>query len=153
GLRSSRSNWPPASAGSPSRTRPCRCLILCTEDSTLTHRLSALFLSTHQLAPQRVVFGWVARTIQISQCVSANSDHPRNVPPMTPPSDASQHLSTESARRRHSHIRLAGNRRSSRPYVPRQRVVEPVEPLCKVECLTQASPIQPVVAFYDYLYP
>ena len=40
----------------------------------------------------------------------------------------------------------------SRPYVLRHRVVEPVEPLCKAECVTRASPIQPVVAFYDYLY-
>jgi len=35
---------------------------------------------------------------------------------------------------------------------PRQRVVEAVEPLSKVECGTRASPIQAVVAFNDYIY-
>jgi hypothetical protein len=47
---------------------------------------------------------------------------------------------------------LAGNRRSSRRYAPRQRVVEPVEPLGEVECVIRASRIPPVAAFYDYLY-
>ena len=36
---------------------------------------------------------------------------------------------------------------------PRQRVVEAVEPLSKVECGTRASPIQAVVAFYELLIP
>src|SRR5262249_42276190 len=90
------------SAGSPSPTPPYPGHTLCTEHSTSIRRLNVLSLSTLRLAPKRVAFGRVVRTMETPLRVKTNFAHPCSVPLTTPSSNALQQFNTDFARSSHS---------------------------------------------------